>query len=406
MKDLNLYLPPTDNQLFPKLQKNSLCMLRSSLLLIFLYGIFMPDSARAANYLLVREQVDCWLSKLGDDGKFNASKGIDWGIIPGPFYTPEKGFGLGAVVGGMYRPDDSSSATEDSTISLSSYLSSTGAFGLGIENYSFFADDSLRFFLAGTLNNTPTWYWGKGYSAGRDGENKQKYTSQELSGRPDFLYRIFPHTYVGLGWSFSSLHATKIDNATQGPLLKEAEGSSVLSSGVGFSFNYDTRDFVPNPHSGQMASIRYTRYTPNLGSDTQFDEYELRYSTYHSLDDKNIIAWEIDGHFTQGDVPWNMLPNLGNSHRMRGYYEGRYRDRNAISSQLEYRRQLNWRHGIVAWVGGGTMGPQFSELIQQHWLPSAGIGYRFEFKPRMNVRLDYGVGKDSSGFYFQVGEAF
>ena len=39
-------------------------------------------------------------------------------------------------------------------------------------------------------------------------------------------------------------------------------------------------------------------------------------------------------------------------------------------------------------------------------LPSAGVGYRFEFKPRVNVRLDYGIGKGSSGFYFQVGEAF
>ncbi|MGG5841898.1 hypothetical protein ACQT31_07120, partial [Klebsiella pneumoniae] len=25
---------------------------------------------------------------------------------------------------------------------------------------------------------------------------------------------------------------------------------------------------------------------------------------------------------------------------------------------------------------------------------------------RVNVRLDYGIGKGSSGFYFQVGEAF
>lgn len=45
-------------------------------------------------------------------------------------------------------------------------------------------------------------------------------------------------------------------------------------------------------------------------------------------------------------------------------------------------------------------------LDDGRWLPSAGVGYRFEFKPRVNVRLDYGVGKGSSGFYFQVGEAF
>jgi hypothetical protein len=37
--------------------------------------------------------------------------------------------------------------------------------------------------------------------------------------------------------------------------------------------------------------------------------------------------------------------------------------------------------------------------LRRRWLP-------FEFKPRVNIRLDYGIGKGSSGFYFQVGEAF
>ena len=69
--------------------------------------------------------------------------------------------------------------------------------------------------------------------------------------------------------------------------------------------------------------------------------------------------------------------------------------------------ELNYlAHGIVAWAGAGTMGPSLSSLNNGRWLPSAGVGYRFEFKPRVNVRLDYGIGNGSSGFYFQVGEAF
>ncbi|ELV0770718.1 hypothetical protein SFF50_003939 [Salmonella enterica] len=52
-----------------------------------------------------------------------------------------------------------------------------------------------------------------------------------------------------------------------------------------------------------------------------------------------------------------------------------------------------------------NVSPRYN-LDDGRWLPSAGVGYRFEFKPRVNVRLDYGVGKGSSGFYFQVGEAF
>ncbi|MCX8995481.1 hypothetical protein NLN85_23855, partial [Citrobacter portucalensis] len=94
-----------------------------------------------------------------------------------------------------------------------------------------------------------------------------------------------------------------------------------------------------------------------------------------------------------GDVPWSMMPLLGSNQRMRGYYDGRYRDKNSVSGQLEYRRKLDWRHGVVGWLGAGTMGPSFHALDAGRWLPSAGVG-------------DYGIGKGSSGFYFQVGEAF
>src|SRR5690606_23601071 len=112
------------------------------------------------------------------------------------------------------------------------------------------------------------------------------------------------------------------------------------------------------------------------------------------------------GRFASGEVPWDRLSELGNDNRMRGYYQGRYRDRNAFSGQLEYRRKLNWRHGYVLWAGTGTMSRDADDLGRGNWLPTVGAGYRFEFKPRMNVRLDFGVGRQSSGFYFQVGEAF
>lgn len=362
--------------------------------------------AQAGDLLPSRQQVDGWLKGLGSDNQFNPDKGIDWGVMPGPFYTPELGLGVGMAVVGMYRPDKSDHVSQNSTLSLSGFASSTGAFGLGLENYSFFADDAWRFYLSGALNDMPTYYWGTGFSAGRDNDDKQKYTSQEFSAKPDLLYRIAPNTYLGLGWSFSSVHAASIQDKDRGTLEREKAGISVLSSGASATFTYDTRDFVSNPQHGQLVNLTYTYYAPGLGSDTRFDSLDSRYALYHALDEKNVLAWEVDGRFTQGDVPWNMLPLLGSNNRMRGYYEGRYRDRNVVSTQIEYRRKLDWRHGIVGWLGTGTMGPNTRDLGQSAWLPSVGVGYRFEFKPRMNVRLDLGVGKGSTGFYFQVGEAF
>lgn len=376
-------------------------MTRLALLLPFCLFAGQVQSA-----LPTRDQVDGWLKTLGASDNFDASKGIDWGVMPGPFYTPELGLGVGTAVVGMYRPDPHDTVSQNSTLTLSGYFSSTGAFGVTMQNYAFFADDRWRFFLDSSLTDTPTYYWGQGFSAGDKDSKKEQYTAQDLDLRPTLYRQLAPNVYLGIGWSLNAQHATQIDDNDPPKINDTAQGASVLSSGSSVDLSWDDRDFVPNPRKGQYAALRYTRFTPDVGSDTRFDEYQVHYSRYHSLDDNNVLAWEMDGAFTQGDVPWTMMPLLGSNQRMRGYYEGRYRDKNVVSGQLEYRRKLDWRHGIVGWLGAGTMGPSFHALDDGRWLPSAGVGYRFEFKPRVNVRLDYGIGKGSSGFYFQVGEAF
>ncbi len=373
-------------------------------LLLCAVGLLAVPAARAN--LPGREQIDAWLQKMGDSESFDAAKGVNWGVMPGPFYTPELGVGIGTAVVGMYRPDPDDKVSQNSTLSLSGYVSSTGAFGLTMQNYAFYAQDRWRFFLDGAISHTPTWYWGKGFTAGDKESAKEEYTAQVLDLRPTIYRRLAPHVYLGVGWTLDLQHAAQMDVNDPRKIEDTAQGPSSVSNGGSVEFSWDDRDFMPNPRKGQYARLRYTHFSPDVGSDTQFDEYQLHYSRYHSVDENTVLAWETDGAFTQGEVPWNMLPLLGSNHRMRGYYEGRYRDKNAVSGQLEYRRKLSWRHGVVGWIGAGTMGPSFSSLDNGRWLPSAGVGYRFEFKPRMNVRLDYGIGKGSSGFYFQAGEAF
>ena len=102
-----------------------------------------------------------------------------------------------------------------------------------------------------------------------------------------------------------------------------------------------------------------------------------------------------------------MLAALGGSARMRGYYEGRYRDKNLIETQIELRQHIWRRNGIAVWVGAGNVFPSFSGFKWGLTLPNYGIGYRWEFKNRVNVRLDYGFGKKGqSGFLFNINEAF
>ena len=121
--------------------------------LLLLCSLF---AGQVQSALPARDQVDGWLKKLGASDNFDASKGVDWGVMPGPFYTPELGLGVGTAVVGMYRPDPNDTVSQNSTLTLSGYFSSTSAFGLTMQNYAFFADDRWRFFLDGSLTDTPT----------------------------------------------------------------------------------------------------------------------------------------------------------------------------------------------------------------------------------------------------------
>ena len=99
---------------------------------------------------------------------------------------------------------------------------------------------------------------------------------------------------------------------------------------------------------------------------------------------------------------------------MRGYTWGQYRDELMVYTMGEYRHMFNRRTpnkrgsmdsrlGFATWVGLGAVAPDIASI--PNLLPNAGIGLRFETEKRSNVRLDYGVGLNSSAFYATFYEA-
>ena len=108
---------------------------------------------------------------------------------------------------------------------------------------------------------------------------------------------------------------------------------------------------------------------------------------------------------------------IGSPFDLRGYYFGRYRDRSSLIGLVEYRHMFMRKHprkkdpdnymsrfGVVGWAGSGSVAPGFFE--HRDWIPNYGLGIRFEVQPRMNARIDFGWGDDSSLFYINFNEAF
>lgn len=348
--------------------------------------------------------LDRVLTRLGSSKQVDLSKGIDWGVLPGPFYNPDMGLGLGMAAIGLYKPANAEETTQLSTITIRGLISTEGAFGMNCDSATFFGDDTWRLVASASAMNIPAGYWGVGADMAKDDGNKEDYTKRESSLQPMLMRRVAPGIYVGFGVNVFNMHAAKLE--PDGKIAQTHEGPNVFSSGATLHFSYDTRDFLPNPSRGQDFQAALTFFDTALGGDTTFQLLDWQYNFYKKITDDDILALDIHGRFTWGDITWNMLPQIGGPKRMRGYLQGQYRDKNLFETQLELRHHFTGRHGMVAWIGAGVMAGETTDLPNEDWLPNCGFGYRLEFKPRVNIRFDLGFGQDTTGFYFQVNEAF
>ncbi|EOD9426553.1 BamA/TamA family outer membrane protein [Vibrio harveyi] len=346
--------------------------------------------------------MDDILTKLGSSETVDESKLIDWGVLPGPFVNPEQGFGIGVAAVGLYTPYDWQKGDPYSTVTVTSYGSTSGSYGLGLNNRTYLKNDKVRLLGEAWISHTPGYYWGIGSQAAENENNKVPYEGQRLQLSPKIAVEVAPNTYAKLGWQWQSF--SKVDGV-DGDILP-SEVADATSSGVLVGMEYDTRDFEPNPMRGQFLDIEWIANRDSLGSDEDYDNLVANYRVYQQWSDTTIIAMEVYSQSIFGDAPWFDYAQLGDDQRMRGYYQGQYRDKHQLSTQVEIRHTIAGRHGVVGWLGAGNIAPTYHDIFKSSWLPTVGVGYRFAFKARINVRVDLGVGKDSTGFYFQINEAF
>lgn len=220
--------------------------------------------------------------------------------------------------------------------------------------------------------------------------------------------RFLPHFYAGPGYQFEDYKIR--DTAVFGPLSNDAVPGSRGSrtSGVGPQLIYDSRDTVLYPSHGFFASASWLNNGSVWGGDHNFNRYVLDVSFYHCLLPKFILALNSYSSFVTGDAPFQQQSLLGGNKRMRGYYEGRYIDKNLAVLQAEARFPVWRRFGGVVFGGAGALGGQQHFLRADDVKYSYGAGLRFNVvrKDHLNLRLDYALGPATSGIYFTVGEAF
>lgn len=355
------------------------------------------DSVKTEKKNIIKRVIDYF----ENSNEVNNDKRFDFSIIGGPHYSSDTKFGLGLVASGLYRLDRNDLSMSPSNVSLYGDITTTGAYVIGISGNTLFPQLKYRIDADMYFSYNPSRYWGVGYTAGRR-DHYSKFDNVTSEIKIDFLKRIGQSGYVGLTGNFRNIRGQAFEDIS---LLNGARDKSTAVGG-GYILSYDSRDFIPNPYSGIYLKLEQIFYPKFMGSTYEFNKIEFIFRYYKEVWKGGVMAYDLQAIFNNGDTSWNMMSGMGNSHQMRGYYAGRYRDKKLVQTQVELRQHVYKRSGVALWAGAGNIFPKFSAFDWSETLPTFGIGYRWEFKNRVNVRLDYGIGKGESAFYFNINEAF
>ena len=348
-----------------------------------------------------------WVNRIldyfNDSNKNKKHKRFDFSVIGGPHYASDTKFGLGLVAAGLYRTDPNDSILPPSNVSLYGDVSSVGFYMLGVRGNHIAPKGRYRIDYHLYFYSFPSDFWGIGYEMGDNDANKSDMKRWQAQAEVSFLFRVADNFYIGPMASYDYVIGKHIER----PELLQGMDQHTWNVGAGVSLVYDNRDNLTNPHRGICLNINQMFRPRFLGNDYAFSTTAFRFDAYQRLGKGTVLAEDIGANLNFGNPSWGMMAELGGTHSMRGYYEGRYRDKHSLEATVELRQHVWKRNGIVVWVGAGTIFPKFSALRSKQILPNAGVGYRWEFKKNVNVRLDYGFGKSGqSGFLFNINEAF
>ncbi len=335
-----------------------------------------------------------------DSNKPKKNKAFDISFIGGPHYSSDTKFGIGLVAAGVYNTDTVNG--KPSEVSL--YFDGTTSlfFTLGVRGTHIAPADRHRLIYDVSFSSVKSKFWGIGYAQNSDDSNESVYKYFATQASVAWVWRMAEKLYAGPLASFDYIAGRSFEK----PWLLDGEDRHTLNIGLGLTAQYDSRDNLTYPHSGIYARLDQ-RFNPRfLFNDYAFSLTELTFSAYHGAWKGATIAYRLHSRFTYGNTPWGLLSTLGGSHSMRGYFDGRYRDKSAADVCVELRQHVRRRNSLAAWVGAGCIFPKFSALRWRHVLPNYGIGYRWEFKKNVNVRLDLGFGRGQTGFIFNINEAF
>lgn len=382
-----------------------------SILSIFILILFAQDFFGQAD-TTKKSNVNFWrhfgITPLNDT--ITAEKnGVSF--APLIFYTPDTRWAFGLAGAYVFHLKDKSKHSSKH-ITRASYVRFTTNYTQNKQS-DFWSEWSVftnreKYFTKGEirLRNFPDKFYGIGNNTTKDAY--EIYSYNLVTFKCLGLKQFFPNFFAGIDYHFTKEFNFKLDPngvLSNGNIVGYKGG---VGSALGLVSIFDKRDNVMNPHKGQFIELSSYFFRKALGGSFNFTVINAEYRKYFKLKPRHIIAFQAKSRFSSGNVPFLEMSQVGNDDLLRGYPRHRFRDKNLLATQIEYRFPLFWRFGMTTFAGIGDVFNNHRDLKLPNVKYTVGTGLRFLMNTaeRLNIRVDYGYGSEGGYFYVSFTEAF
>ncbi|MCO4820669.1 MAG: BamA/TamA family outer membrane protein [Flavobacteriaceae bacterium] len=321
-------------------------------------------------------------------------KKIEFSPIPYISYDRTMGGVFGALPMIMYKTNANDTISPKSISGMAAVYTTNESWGGFAFNKLYFKEDKYRLILVGGKGNFNSQLFSEEINSYLD------YNSDTFYFKFELQRLIIKHFYGGINYQF-------LDRST----IVDYEGATTQIDRLnilGLIFSYDTRDSVYYPTTGFLSELKIDSAPEFFGNDENFNKFTFNYNKYISLkNNRDLIAARIYTGVGLGDLSFNQQFVVSGTD-IRGYTQGRYRGKQIVALQGEYRYNPWKKMGLVGFTGLATVFNGDNTSDNGVILPSIGAGFRYAAFPKnkMNVGLEAAVGKGDWGVYFRIGEVF
>jgi hypothetical protein len=328
--------------------------------------------------------------------------------IPAAYYTPETGFAVGAlgVISFNWKNDSINARISNITLGFSITVLDQLLFYLPFN--LLLKNDQLR--VNGEIGyyKYTYFYSGIGNVSGTKEEKEESFRISFPRLRLTFLKRVSPRFFIGFRGAFDSYSDLRLSENSK-IAANNLNGIQVGNNlGFGPAILYDSRSSIFYPRKGFLVDVNNTNDLGKVVSDYAFSRLIVDASVFVSPFKKSVVGYNLYYQQNTGNVPFYHLSLLGGNKKLRGQFEGEFREKYAWQTQLEWRQEFMKNWGAAAFLGVGWIAPNWKslQLKNQHVGYGVGIRYKVNKKDHINIRLDVGFGNGKAYPYITIGEAF